>query len=66
MHIGVHVNMLELQLLCFQSNSHTVPEKAVENDPNTWAPETYVGDLHGVPGSWLGPGQAPAAWPLAQ
>lgn len=35
-----------------------VPGKQAEDTPSTWASVTYVGDLDGVPGSWLLPGPA--------
>lgn len=28
-------------------------EKAVEDGSGVWAPDIYVGDLNGVPSSWL-------------
>lgn len=41
----VPVALLLIQLLADE------PGKAVDDDPNTWAPATHVRDPHSIPGS---------------
>lgn len=44
-------------LIQFSTN---VAGKAAEDGPRSWVPATHIGQLDGIPGSWLLPGPAPA------